>query len=59
MAQGYPPGLAVGNSTGLSLAKRRVARAWVRVLWRAWTDRKPYDVANHRAAKQFIQTVEG
>lgn len=40
-------------------AIRILARAWVRVLWRAWTDRKPYDVANHGAAKQFIQTVGG
>lgn len=40
-------------------AIRILARAWVRVLWRAWTDRKPYDVANHGAAKPFLQTAGG
>lgn len=28
-------------------AIRILARAWVRVLWRAWTDRKPNDPARH------------
>ena len=27
-----------------------LARAWIRVLWRAWTDRTAYDPALHRAA---------
>ena len=31
-------------------AIRILGRAWVRVLWRAWTDRQPYDPARHRAA---------
>jgi transposase len=31
-------------------AVRILARAWVRVLWRAWQDRKAYDPANHKAA---------
>lgn len=31
-------------------AIRILARAWVRVLWRAWTDRTLYDTARHRAA---------
>jgi transposase len=31
-------------------AVRILARAWVRVLWRCWRDRKPYDPALHRAA---------
>ena len=31
-------------------AIRILGRAWVRVLWRAWTDRRPYDPARHRAA---------
>jgi len=31
-------------------AVRILARAWLRVLWRAWTDRKPYDRALHGAA---------
>lgn len=31
-------------------AVRILARAWVRVLWRCWQDRRPYDVARHRSA---------
>jgi transposase len=31
-------------------AIRILARAWLRVIWRAWTDRKPYDPALHNAA---------
>jgi transposase len=31
-------------------AVRILARAWLRVLWRAWHDRTPYDPAKHRAA---------
>ncbi|GLS24288.1 IS110 family transposase [Labrys miyagiensis] len=31
-------------------AVRILARAWIRVLWRAWTERKPYDPACHRGA---------
>ena len=31
-------------------AVRVLARAWIRVIWRCWTDRKPYDAANHAAA---------
>jgi transposase len=31
-------------------AIRILARAWVRVLWRCWQDRRPYDVTLHRAA---------
>jgi transposase len=31
-------------------AIRILARAWVRVLWRAWTDRALYEPARHRAA---------
>jgi transposase len=31
-------------------AIRILARAWVRVLWRAWVERIPYDPARHRAA---------
>ncbi len=35
-------------------AVRILARAWARVLWRAWTDRKPYDLLKHAAAKPFL-----
>lgn len=31
-------------------AVRILARAWLRVMWRAWTDRKPYDPQLHRGA---------
>lgn len=31
-------------------AIRILARAWLRVIWRAWTDRKPYDPSTHGAA---------
>ena len=31
-------------------AIRILARAWIRVLWRIWTDRRSYDPARHRAA---------
>jgi transposase len=33
-------------------AVRVLARAWLRVLWRCWQDRVPYDAAKHRAAKR-------
>jgi len=32
-------------------AIRILARAWTRVLWRAWHDGKPYDPAHHRSAQ--------
>ena len=35
-------------------AIRVLARAWVRVLWRAWTDRKPYNPIRHAAARSFL-----
>ena len=35
-------------------AVRILARAWARVLWRAWTDREPYDPTQHAAAKPFL-----
>jgi transposase len=38
-------------------AIRILARAWARVLWRAWTDRVPYDPAQHAAAKPFLAAL--
>jgi len=35
-------------------AIRILARAWARVLWRAWTDRKLYDPTRHAAAQPFL-----
>lgn len=40
-------------------AIRILARAWVRILWRAWIDRKPYDPAQHQAARLALQTTQG
>lgn len=34
-------------------AIRILARAWVRILWRCWQDRRPYDVTLHRGAQPF------
>jgi len=38
-------------------AIRVLARAWIRVLWRAWRDRKPYDLAAHTAARDLVSTA--
>jgi transposase len=38
-------------------AIRILARAWARVLWRAWFDRQPYDPTQHAAAKPFLKLV--
>jgi hypothetical protein len=35
-------------------AIRIQARAWVRVLWRCWQDRRPYDITQHRAAQPLL-----
>jgi transposase len=35
-------------------AVRILARAWVRVLWRAWQDGEAYDPAKHKAAVQIV-----
>ena len=35
-------------------AVRILARAWVRVLWRAWANRTPYAAAEHGGAKKFV-----
>jgi transposase len=40
-------------------AIRILARAWLRVLWRAWLDRKPYDPTQHRAAQRLRQAAAG
>lgn len=40
-------------------ATRILARAWVRVLWRAWIDRKSYDPASHNGALNLAQTKPG
>lgn len=40
-------------------AIRILARAWLRVIWRAWTDRKPYDPALHLGALKLASDVGG
>jgi transposase len=40
-------------------AIRILARAWLRVIWRAWQDRKPYDPTQHRAAQLLLKTAGG
>jgi len=36
-------------------AVRVLARAWIRVIWRCWTDRVPYDPAKHGAAAKLTE----
>jgi transposase len=40
-------------------AIRILARAWLRVIWRAWTDRKPYNPAEHGAAQLLLEAAGG
>lgn len=40
-------------------AIRILARAWLRVIWRAWIDRQPYDVQRHRAATLHLAAQGG
>ena len=40
-------------------AVRILARAWVRVIWRAWRDRKPYDPAAHGGLQTVLKTAGG
>lgn len=40
-------------------AARILARAWIRVIWRAWQDRKPYDPTRHRAAHHLTAVTSG
>ncbi|KLN52047.1 IS110 family transposase [Variovorax paradoxus] len=40
-------------------AIRILARAWLRVIWRAWTDRTPYDPARHLGALKLVSDEQG
>lgn len=40
-------------------AIRILARAWIRVLWRMWVDRRTYDPARHRAALAALNAAGG
>lgn len=37
-------------------ATRILARAWLRVIWRAWQDHTPYDAQRHGAAMRLLST---
>ena len=39
-------------------AVRILGRAWLRVLWRCWQDRKPYDPAAHRRARPLLLAAD-
>ncbi len=38
---------------------RILAKAWVRVIWHVWTNRKTYDPTQRRAAQTLLRTVGG
>jgi len=40
-------------------AIRILARAWLRIIWRAWTDRKPYDPTLHLGALKLASGAAG
>jgi hypothetical protein len=40
-------------------AVRVLARAWIRVIFRCWKDRQPYDPARHAAAVRLIEEKKG
>ena len=40
-------------------AVRILARAWLRVIWRAWKDRQPYDVQRHTGAMLQLAAAGG
>ena len=40
-------------------AIRILSRAWLRVIWRAWVDRKPYDPALHGGLQTLLKTAGG
>lgn len=40
-------------------ATRILARAWLRVIWRAWKDRQPYDTQRHTGAMLHLAAAGG
>lgn len=40
-------------------AIRILARAWLRVIWRAWQERQPYNVQRHTGARLHLAAVGG
>ncbi len=39
-------------------ATRILARAWLRVIWRCWQDRAPYDPTKHRGNQPFLTPTD-
>ena len=52
-AKVYADALARGHDHPHAI--RILARAWVRVLWRCWIDRTPYDPTKHGAARRLAE----
>ena len=50
---------ARGRGCDHTHAIRILARAWLRVIWRAWIDRKPYDPALHGSAVALTSAQGG
>lgn len=50
---------ARGRGCGHPHAIRILARAWLRVIWRAWRDRQPYDVQCHTGAMLQLAAAGG
>lgn len=40
-------------------AIRILARAWIRVIWRCWTDHTPYDINHHGNARKLTMAARG
>ncbi len=40
-------------------AIRILSRAWLRIIWRAWIDRKPYDPSLHGGLQTMLKTAGG
>lgn len=40
-------------------AVRILSRAWLRIIWRAWINRKPYDPAAHGGLQTMLKTAKG
>ena len=45
---------AIDRGCSHSHAVRILARAWLRVIWRCWQDRTPYDVTKHGGAVMLL-----
>jgi transposase len=48
---------AIGRGADHPHAVRILARAWIRVIYRCWQERMPYDPARHGAARRLAETT--